>query len=71
MHGFRLRLAAHVGFGCTELELDDADLRLFYPCWATDGGDDILVEDHTVDKLSVLDRAADLLDDTNVSKVDV
>lgn len=61
----------YVRFGSTELELNDANLRLLDPCWAANGSDDILVKNDTVDEFCVLYGAANLLDDTDVSKVNI
>jgi len=61
----------HVGLRSRELELNHRDLGLFHPSWTTSGGDNVLVENDAVDKLGIFDRAADLLDDTDVAQVDV
>lgn len=62
---------AYVGFGCTELELDETDLGLFYPCGATDGCNNVLVEDNAFYEFGILDRAANLLDYSDITKVDI
>lgn len=61
----------HVRLGRGQLELDERDLGLLHAPRAAAGGDDVLVEHDAVDELGVLDGAADLLDDADVTQVDV
>lgn len=63
--------AAYVGFGCAELKLDETDLGLFYPRGTADGCNDVLVEDDAIYEFGILDRAANLFDYSDVTKVDV
>ena len=59
----------YIGLWCAQLELNDADLRLLYPGRAADSRNDILVEDNTIHELGILDSTANLLDDTDVTKI--
>ena len=64
-------MVTDIRFGCTELELDEADLGLLYPCRAADGRDDVLVEDDAIYELGVLNCTANLLHYSDVTEVDI
>ena len=64
-------MVTNIWFGCTELELDEADLGLLYPRRAADGRDDVLVEDNAIYEFGILDCAANLLHYSNVTEVDI
>lgn len=70
-HSFIWTPAAHVRLGRRELELDDPDLGLFDASRAAGRGDDILVQEHAVHQLGVVNGATDLLDEADVAQVDV
>lgn len=61
----------YVGFGCTQLELDETDLGLLNSRWATRRRNDGLVENDTIDEFSILDGTAHFLHNSDISKVDV
>lgn len=61
----------HIRLGRTQLELDETNLRLLYPYRATDGVDHVLVEDNTVDQLSVFNSSSNLLDDADVPEINI
>lgn len=61
----------YIRFRRAQLKLDETDLGLLYPSRTTSRGDHVLIEYNTVYKLGVFNRAADLLDDTDVSEVNV
>ena len=64
-------MVTNIRFGCTELELDEADLGLLYPRRAADSRDDVLVEDNAIYEFGILDCAANLLHYSNVTEVDI
>ena len=61
----------NVWFWCTELELDQSNLGLFYPRRPANGCNDILVQDHTLNQLGVFDGSANFLDNTDIAKVNI
>ena len=61
----------HVWFGSAQLELNEADLGLFHPCWTPSGDNNVLVKDNAFDKLGIFNSTADLFNNTNISQIDV
>ena len=51
--------------------MNDGDLGLFDSCRSTRLGNDVLVEEDTVDELGVVDSSSDLFDESNIAQVDV
>lgn len=65
------RQYVYIGFGSTQLELNDGNLCLFYPSWATGGSHDVLVKNDAFNKFCVFYCASDLLDDSDIPKINV
>lgn len=63
--------STHVWFRCTQLELNQTDFGLFYPRGAPSRDNNVLVEDDTLNEFSVFDGATDLLDNSNISQIDI
>ena len=55
----------------TELELDNANLRLLHTCRTARGYNDVLVKYHAIYEFGVFNRSSDLLDNANVAQVNV
>lgn len=53
------------------MELNEADFGLFDPCGAPRGDNDVLVENDTLNELSVFNSTADFLNDTNIPQIDI
>merc|ERR1719341_2378236 len=63
-------LVVHVGLWWRHTELDEANLSFLHPFWTIDVGR-LLLKDHPVHQLSVVNGATKLLDDLDVFQVDV
>ena len=64
-------IGTYVWFWCAKLELNNTNLRFLHTCWSAGGSHDILVEHNTVDQFCILDRASNLLDNADISKVHI
>lgn len=64
-------LVLHVGFRRAELELDEGDSSLLNSGRTTTALYNLLVQDQTINHLTVIDDTTGLLEDTNVLQVDV
>merc|ERR1712130_99270 len=63
-------LVVHVGLWWRHTELDEANLCFLHPFWTVDVGR-LLLKDHPVHQLSIVNSAAKLLDDLNVFQIDI
>ena len=61
----------YIRFWRTQLELDDANLSLFHPCWSSSSYYNVLVEHDPINKLGVLDCPSYFFDDPDIPKVDI
>jgi hypothetical protein len=62
---------AYIWFRRAQLELNETDLGFLDPSRASGARNDVLVENETVHKLSVVDGPADLFHNSDVAQVDV
>lgn len=53
------------------MELNEADLGLFHPCWAPSRDNNILVQHNALHEFSIFDGTADLFNDTDISQIDI
>ena len=61
----------HIRLGCRELELNESNFRFFDACRPARGRVDVLIERDAVDELGVVNGASDLLDDADITQVDI
>ena len=66
-----MKFEAYIWFRWAKLELNNTDLRLLDSRRPASRYDDILVEYYAFNKLGILDRSTNFLDDTNIAQVDV
>ena len=61
----------YVGFGGTELELNDRNLSLFHACGTPSRCDDVLVQNNPIDEFSIFNRPSNLFNNANIPQIDI
>ncbi len=63
--------ATHIRLGRAELELNETNLGLLHTDRSIGILQDSLGKDESIDQLAIFDRSSDLLDDSDVLKIDI
>lgn len=61
----------YIRLGRTQLELNETDLGLLDPRWATRRGDNGLIEHDTIDEFGVFNGTANFLHNSNIPEIDI
>lgn len=64
-------MKTHIRLGAAQLELADCDLCLLHTCGPTRPTNDVLLQYQTLNKLCVINRTSNLLDQADIAKIHV